>query len=181
MRRRVLKRGARVAVYRPEAHNKTLWAAYRMGAFPHMQAGIEAGEFPLAILSEFANVEKSGARVGILEAPHHGEMRAVGLVVMQYSAVTDPQTRQARPVGNPDPVWFPWASVRNRLECAMRLIMDARPAMPLFKVVKKRERNDKANGDPLLAHLRLYGLARPIGVFWKYYPDGTDGVFWQTT
>ena len=167
--------------YRPADHNKTLWAAYRLGAFRHMAEGIEAAEFPLVILSEFAATEKAGARIGILEAPSGGEMKAVGLVVMQYSAVTDPETRKTRPVGNPDPIWFPWASARNKLECAMRLIMDARPAMPLFRVVKKREANDKANGDPLLAHLRLYGLTRPIGVFWKYYPDGKDGVFWQTT
>jgi len=159
-----------VAPYNPEAHNRTLWAAYRVGALPFLPADIMPEEFPLTMLEYVAQAFKQGVELAVLE---NNAGRAIGLMVMRYSPVS-----ATRRIGHPDPIWFPWATTRNKLEVSVRLMVDVKARLPMFKAVPKDE---KWNGDRLLEHLRRYGLVRPIGMFWRYYADGKDGVFWQSS
>lgn len=89
-----------------------------------------------------------GAILHVLSAPNP-EAREVGILAALPSA--------DRYLLTPRVIWFPWASSRNRLECSLKWLTEARKTtMPVFHV------DEALRG--FFRHLCRYGVLREVGV-----------------
>ncbi len=160
-RRVTLKRSP---VVRPlvEADLKWLGAAWRKGALDGL-----GGPFADRSLSAEAFVEEARAALGraaalwMLEAPVGGRTVPVGLVV---GAVAEHRLE-------PHVCWFPWSSLRNRLECTVKFLNLARRDFLVIVV----HRPDQARFFEAVA---AHGLLRRLGVVPGYYADASPAMVW---
>lgn len=145
-----------------EAHFKFLWAAYRKGDFADAAMPPPSGLDPVgfrdwATTSALRVIDSGG---DIVVALARGT--PVGLVTVlrgDYGMV------------HPHAVWFSWASPRNRLECAIRILVDLKETGLVLISVPQ----EKAS---LFKHLCKYGVLRQVGVI-RYYGQMPDLAVFQ--
>lgn len=131
-----------------------MWAAYSKGAFP----GIVTGLTQEAFVVEFG-LSTRGRSVHVLRANNKIASQAIVGVV-----ISSDEGYRIWPVV----AWFPWASKRNRIECAVRWLQEARKSrMPVLYV----DAADRAFG----MHLCRYGVIRPIGPANDWNANGSHG------
>lgn len=160
-RRVTLKRSP---VVRPviEADLKWLGAAWRRGALdglggPFADRSLGAADF----LAEARAALGRAAALWMLEAPVAGKTVPVGLVV---GAVAEHRLE-------PHVYWFPWSSLRNRLECAVKFLNLARRDFLVIVV----HRLDQARFFEAVA---AHGLLKRLGVVPGYYADASPAMVW---
>lgn len=69
--------------------------------------------------------------------------------------------------------WFPWATPRNKLECALRLLQREKRNKTLFLITDPKNRKFWHN-------LQRYGVLRPIGQVYNFYRHGDTVDYWQS-
>ncbi len=70
--------------------------------------------------------------------------------------------------------WFPEASPRNKLECAVRVLLEIKKGhLLMFTVGEGRDM-------VFLGHLCKYGVMRRVGTVRRYLEDGSDAGLFQT-
>lgn len=157
---------ARGAAFRPfqESDYAILWAAYMRGAFEDAPKGLNAAQLRDG-LAPFL----SGAIVHVMNAPNP-ETKEVGIVASLPS--------QGGYLLSPRVVWFPWSTSRNRLECSVKWLNEARKtAMPVMHL--RWDGKTEAGADPFAKHLCRYGVLRPIGVEHHYPSPGETSWAYQ--
>ena len=138
-----------------------LWAAYRRGVFDDVfPPSLTTAQFRAAIEDVVAGLLDSGGDVFILKAKTGRGVIPVGLVDMVIHCGQ----------GWPHVRWFPEASLRNRLECAMRFLSTGKLNMVVAALPE-----DVA----LFDHLCKYGVLRRIGVGIKWH-QGLDATLFET-
>ena len=165
-RSRTLKRGC---AYRPVQDDdmKWLWAAYRRGVFAHLPEfpdGMDTFDFQttiLGVLSENIFGRKGEAWLFIAQTPR-GEI-PVGMVI----AVPN------RGHIEPHVFWFPEASARNKLECAIKWLHEMKKTWKIDLWIR-------ASDWQFYDHLCKYGLLRTVGKYRKHFEDGEDAFIFQS-
>ena len=72
----------------------------------------------------------------------------------------------------PHVVWFPEASRRNRLECALKFLIELKnKSLVLISA--------RAGEVEFFDHLCKYGVLRGVGKIWSYFGPGEDAVVFQ--
>lgn len=137
-----------------------LWAAYRTGVFSHLP------DFPPDLDPQtFRDI--MAANVGRIFQTGEAWMfygksdKPLGMVAAFISGVTM----------EPHVFWFPWATPRNRLECALKWIVDMKSRFSLFLWVRDPEWK-------LFEHLCKYGAIRAVGKY-RDFPGGGDAMLYQ--
>ena len=146
-RKRTLSRGAD---FHPLSEDDLpfLWAAYRKGAFQGFPEGLAPSDFNAELVSRLKGVGEAH----ILTAPGtRGKHTPTGLV----TTTTDGYKTWPRLV------WFPWSSSRNKVECFVKWVNEARKTR---KVLFEVEPADKRFMD----HMARYGIVTCRGL----EPDG---------
>lgn len=105
---------------------------------------------------------------------------------MGYGAAVWTMTdKDGRPVGvvvgyprteiafEPHVRWFPWASPRNRLECALRFIRKESKAFTLLIFTRPEERN-------FWQVMARYGVLRKVNPVYNLYRKNDTVDFWQS-
>ena len=73
----------------------------------------------------------------------------------------------------PHVVWFPEATMRNRLESAARFLVEIKKmGVVLIYTIEAEAR--------FFYHLGKYGILRPVGKIRGYFPDGGDSMLFQS-
>ena len=93
----------------------------------------------------------------------------VGFLVIEFRVMPDTK-RQAWP----EPLWFPEASPRNKLELMLRLLLDLKKEHLVLVLAKPASWT-------LLRHLCDFGVMRPVGKIRAYWADGADAMQYQST
>ena len=75
----------------------------------------------------------------------------------------------------PHATWFPWASVRNRLEGCLKFLNQERKDRLGIIYMKALPENIS-----FLNHLARYGVLRRVGTIKRFYSQGEDAVLFQT-
>lgn len=141
------------------------WAAYKKGAFENTVIDNPDVEFTppgLAerVLSILGHIYSSGGEVFLLWAPTEHGRSPVGVVSVEY----------VQDAAWPHVIWFPWASPRNRLECALRFLVDMKKDLSV--IVRTEE-------DRLYKRLSQYGVLRLIGESKSLQTTLYEGVNWN--
>ena len=141
-----------------------LWAAYMKGAFEGFPSNLPPADFRSAFKTRFA-----GTIVHVLTAPNK-ESPEVGVVISLPSRDGYLLTPRA--------VWFAWSTSRNRLECSVKWLNEARKtAMPIFHF--PWDGRTEFGSDPFAKHLCRYGVLRPVGVEHHYPAPGKTSWAYQ--
>ena len=124
-----------------------LWAAYRMGTFGNFQVGLDRNEFRELIFGTIHGLFKVGGDAFALLAKRGDGTEAVmGVVTVM------PHQLQMWPHVN----WFPWSTLRNRIECALRFLLETKERCNLIIVASPKDVD-------FFLHLCRYGVVRRIG------------------
>lgn len=148
-----------------DEHVKFCWAAYKRGAFAEeFKRNLTPAEFRIGLLDRVSTIIGQGGDLFILKT------RAgipVGIVSV---AVSSPPSavRQMMPYV----VWFPEATPRNKIECALKFLVAAKAENNLLIVARRP-------AWPFFRHLGKYGVLRPVGELRGYYEDGTEAMLFQ--
>ena len=94
-----------------------------------------------------------------------GKITPVGLVVIDFADKAGYRII-------PTPAWFPWSSSRNRLECSVKWLNEARKTLMLMFHVEQKDR-------AFCLHLKLYGVIREVGFEKCGIGPTTDSYAWQ--
>jgi hypothetical protein len=138
----------RTVDYRPiEAEDiKYLWAAYKQGAFPDMEAGLEPDEFKETF---YSIVQAKFHAVWTLFGPTRKGFIPVGVVFATWA----PNGPFLIVTGA---VWMPWASKRNIVECMVGFLNGVRKEFALqFYALPEHKR--------LYEVCAMHGAVRRIG------------------
>lgn len=137
---------------------KYLWAAYKKGAFPEhiFPQGMEVVEFNALVHSLISNI----SMVYMLER----DGKPMGLV----TANLVPPNRM-----EPHVDWFPWATNRNKLECAIKFLNEMRKRGILLIVWSKKD------ATPFFTHIAKYGILHRIGKVINYNGKKEDAMLFQ--
>ncbi len=162
-RKVTLKRGP---IFRPlvEDDLKYLGAAWKKGALDSMggvfaEHDLSAQEFLQRAAEALADLP-DGTGKWMLEAPVGGKLTPVGLMV---AAVVEHRME-------PNVYWFPWASMRNKLETVVKFINFMRRhylVIVMHPVAMK----------PFFEAVARHGVLTRAGVIPGYYADA-DAMFW---
>jgi hypothetical protein len=159
-RSRVLKRGCRYE--RLEDHHfPYLWVAYKTGVFSHLaefKDEMDSDTFRKTMLAVLGNVLNSGdAWMLYGKASKHPVGMMVGLGA---------ENRM-----EPHVFWFSNSTPRNRLECVLKWLIDAKQKYALFLWIKEPDWR-------LYFHLCKYGVIREVGKY-RNFPGGGDAMLFQ--
>lgn len=156
--------------FRPieDADCKFAWAAYKKGALASMGPRFQAEFTPEAFYTAFVDeVETTYAGAWTLSAETKRGFIPVGIVLGFYSH-PNPQFAPFMIVG--DMIWFPWASVRNRIESAVAFFNSIRKEIPMLEYA-----DDKAK--PFFEMIAKHGIMRRVGTSFNVYPGQAVAVF----
>jgi|TARA_Y100000310_G_scaffold20986_1_gene20317 hypothetical protein len=137
------------------ADARIFFGAYKLGAFGGLPSGLDAGDFKAA--------------VGMLIE------RSMGLWVIEadrpIGAVFGAAGSEAHHLWV-EPVWFPWATPRQRLEGALRFILDNKNE---FLIMAAFRQDDKRFAE----HLSRYGVMTRIAKVPKWFGE-EDGMLFRS-
>lgn len=145
---------------------KWLWAAYRRGVFAHLPEfpdGLDPFEFRTAIMLALDYILRAGGDAWVVVGVTPRGNIPVGLV----TAVSH------RGHIEPSVLWFPEASPRNRVECAVKWLHEIKKTHKIDLWVRPRDWQ-------LFDHLCKYGLLRTIGKYRGHFDDGDDAFILQS-
>ena len=163
MRRDALRRGCDYHELTRDDY-RWMWAAYKFGSFANLiEEGLDEDGFVIAITSI---MEEYYLRSGtaIVPTAYFGgrrEMAPVGLVLVDYS----------QDAFWPHVLWFEWATPRNRIECAVKFLMELKEQGNLLILAEKKD-------IPFFSHLARYAILNRRCLLKKYFDDG-DAVLYQ--
>ncbi len=150
-----------------EGHFEYLWAAYKRGILD-FEPGLSPDDFIVLVLAKMADGIQTGndSYVFMGKTPQ-GEI-PIGMVTVAVSESID-----AKPQIVPAFTWFPEASPRNILECALRFVVDFKEDHKIFITA--------GQGDwRFLGHLCSYGAMRRVGYLRKYFQDGSNANLYES-
>ena len=145
---RTLRRGGHVEEINAD-HMKWLFAAYRKGAFDWFPEGLDPKGFDEKFFSEFET---------------HGGVILFDAKDQPFGYVAVAMHPQSPRIIEPHVFWFPWASVRNKIEGAVRFISEAGKQ---YKVMIYTSLEDKE----LYVHVARHGLLRRVGTVHDYFHE----------
>jgi hypothetical protein len=125
-----------------------LWAAYQKGAFPKITEGLTAREFLETMAVLIANIDSCD----LLFAPTYRGTIPVGMVAAE---LTDHRM-------NPEFIFFPWASARNKLESIVNYVNEFRRGFLIMQASPEEEWR-------FYTHLAKYGILHRVGKVPDYY------------
>lgn len=172
VRHRTLKRGGTYRQFQ-DADWPWLWAAYRKGGLSdfiteaiRLTTSLPEDTDPDSLTQEqfrllMLRTGQGACGVWMMTA---ADGRPVG-IVMAYPETLVTQKPHVR--------WFPWASPRNRLECALRFVLKEGKKSNLFLFTKPEDRK-------FWQVLCRYGVLRPIGKVYNHYEMGDTVDTWQS-
>lgn len=118
--------------------------------------------------AEFAEeVAKNYDAAWTLMAESNGRYSPVGLV-LAFRSHHNPSYAPFMIIG--DIIWFPWASARNRVETAVRLVVEIRDTIGLVEYAR-------AEHVPFFEMLCKHGIVRRVGKMKNVYPGEMTDVF----
>lgn len=141
-----------------EADLKYLYAAYKGGAFP-LEEGLNPAEFSDQVKEFLAQFPAEW----IFDAPTKDGIIPVGVGLAAYS--------MGELVILGDVIWFPWTSLRNKLESALNLIEASRGENILLDFASEEDQS-------FYVRLCKYGSIRRVGTV--YTRDGTKIAQYQS-
>ena len=112
------------------------------------------------MLASIGNVLNGGGEVWLFYA---GKPHPVGMVVGPRAGLGM----------EPHVFWFPEATARNKLECALKWLVDMKSKCALFLWIREPDWN-------FYNHLCKYGAIRPVGKY-RNFPGGGDAMLFQGT
>lgn len=141
------------------------WAAYRKGAFKDTVIDNPDVEYTPRGLDErilglLGHIYSAGGEAFLLWALTERGQAPVGVVSVEYT----------QDAAWPHVIWFPWASPRNKLETAMRFLVDMKKDVSV--IVRTEE-------DRLYKRLSAYGVLRLIGESKSLKTILYEGVNWN--
>jgi hypothetical protein len=158
-RSRVLKRGCRYE--RLEDHHFAyLWVAYKTGVFSHLaefKDEMDSDTFRKTMLAVLGNILNNGDAWMLYSQSKHPVGMMVGLGA---------ENRM-----EPHVFWFKNSTPRNRLECVLKWLIDAKQKYALFLWIKEADWK-------LYFHLCKYGVIREVGKY-RNFPGGGDAMLFQ--
>jgi len=128
-----------------------------MGELGFMEPGLTPVDFAAHLKFRLQEFASRGVGIWALLSPDS----VVGLALLR--PVTDR-------VVEPEFLWFSWATPRNKLETALKFMLEAKKNHQLFITVPQ-------GSEKLLTHLGKYGVVRGIGKFQAFYEDGNALLF----
>lgn len=145
---------------------KWLWAAYRRGVFGHLPefpAGMDTATFQQAMLAVFGDLLARGGDGWLfLARTAKGEI-PVGLVIAFPN----------RGHIEPHVFWFPEAGARNKLECALKWLVEMKQRWKIDLWIRARDWQ-------FYDHLCKYGVLRTVGKYRGCFEDGEDAFIFQS-
>ena len=113
-----------------------LFLAYRAGAFPDVEKGLDKDGFAEAAIAHLVALDdaimlESGRPVGFVQVRMWGGHALLGID------------------------WFPWASPRNKIECALKFFLEYRDKAHLIWASEDTR---------FFSHIGRYGVIRAIGL-----------------
>lgn len=137
---------------------KYVWASYKKGALPVdiFPSGLDVEGFN----EVFYDVLASVPFVYILEK----DKTPMGIVL---SVLTPPRKME------PHVEWFPWATRRNKLECAIKFLNEMRKRDILLLIWSKKE------ATPFFTHIAKYGILHRVGKVINYNGKKEDAMLFQ--
>ena len=135
-----------------------------MGVFGKFQTGLDRAEFTELIINTVGGILRGEGDVFVL----HGERKDTGKVVPVAAVTVVPAQAQMWP----HVYWFPWATARNKIECSLRFLLDAKERFNLIVVSLPQDVD-------FFMHLCRYGVIRRIGTGRGWLGD-TDVVLFET-
>ena len=159
------------AVQVESGHFKYLWAAYRrscFAAFPDYTEGLSRDDFVQRLSDGIRDLIWHGGEAYIMIAPTPYGVIPVGLAVVEQ-AMPPGCRRQAQPQA----IWFPEASPRNKLEAGLELVLKLKK--DALVLIWAREATWT-----YLAHLCDFGALRPTGKIRGFWQDGSDAMLYQS-
>ncbi len=143
---------------------KWVYAAYKKGAFPDIQEGMDGIGFRSALLEHY---DRMGGEMWILAAPNDVSSaegaKPVGLIQGQVTAH----------VVEPHVYWFPWATPRNKVETILKYLAGMR-----FRAVVLVHASE--TDAVFFDHIAAYQVLRRIGTIHNYYGMMENAVLYQT-
>lgn len=148
-----------------EAHLRWLYRAYKLGELSHfpLQPDLDPLSFRNAVMAMLATVNATnGALFAFMDAE-----RPIGVVGVQVAPVMD------RLRAFPHAVWFSEASPRQRVECALKFLLDLKHTH--LVVIEAKEPDWR-----FFEHLCKYGLLRRVGTLRDAYGAGGRAAIYQS-
>ncbi len=122
---------------------KWFWAAYKKGTWEGvMEDDLSQIEFVEFMLNQFSEASDLYTI--------YFEKKVIGLVIVTGRIFGS--TRYVRPFIN----WFPWATNRNKLEGAVKTILELRKSLPVLVDVG-------TDLSKFVTHIAKYGILRRVG------------------
>lgn len=140
--------------------------AYKGGTFSHLKEvppDLSPADFTKVMYAIVGDTLRNGGEIWTFIASTPRGAIPVGMVTASIS-----------PAGNamePHVLWFPQASPRNRIECALKWIIDMKAKYALFLWCKERDWK-------FYDHLGKYGAVRCVGKY-RNFPGGGDAFLFQ--
>ena len=153
-----------------EEHFRFLWAAYRRDCFTgNIVAGLDRDGFIDAFSEAIGDLLRTGGEGYVMVAQTPLGRIPVGFLVIEFRGSPD-MKRQAWP----EPLWFPEASPRNKLELMLRVMLDLKKEHLVLVLAKPASWT-------FLRHLCDFGVMRAVGKIRAYWADGADAMQYQST
>lgn len=141
-----------------------MWLASEMGAFKEMKFSNNQEEFVEQALTFIAHLMDQGGFVYILSAKNtrrNNEITPIGIVMVNFY----------ENAAWPHVVWFPWASMRNKLEGAILFIQELKKSVPILIIARESDAH-------FFSHLSRYALLSRGCKINKHFGD-EDGVLFR--
>jgi len=138
-----------------DEHLKWLWAAYKRGVFSHLPEfpeDMEAAEFKSAVLAVIGNVLKGGGEAWMAM---NEDGKPVGFAVGIKCGYTGME---------PHLFWFPEATTRNKLEIALKWILEHKAHYRLFLWARPKDWK-------FFDHMCKYGAIRTVGKYRGFFDE----------
>lgn len=145
-----------------------MWAAYRMGAIPeaYVPPGLDKEEFT----DQMTDLLLSFADVKTMVAPRNGVPSPVGIAVIERGG-----TRL-----QPHAVWFPWATIRNKIESAAHYLGEMRrqrrPDGRFYKGLIFAPESTWT----FFEHMMRRGILKRCGKVEAWFDDGSPAMLFYT-
>jgi hypothetical protein len=146
-----------------DEHLKYVWAAYRRGAFKAIPAfvdDLDPTKFRELFFALVGQVLRDGGEVWVAVSPT-GKI-PIGVIIGNLKGI----------YMEPHAIWFPEATIRNKLEVLLRFLIDMKGAYKLIIWVTEPDWR-------FFDHLCKYGVLRTVGKYRKFLPDDADCYLFQ--
>lgn len=144
-----------------------VWAAYKQGALASMGEDFEAGDMDPKEFAVRFHQEIFDNYAGSWAVFPSKKEKPCGLILGFYSH-PEPRLSPFMIVG--DIIWFPWATPRNRIECAVKFFSEIRKTIPMVEYA-----NEKAR--PFFEMMAKHGIIRRVGTMHNVYKEEKTTVF----